>query len=270
MGSLLQWLSRMQVLSPVLRPLLRVIVGVIAVPLFRMCFKRVARPDAFNEELIKDLEQWTRGALLLLVATENMEMLLFPGVSDSPKGNAILMGMRILLAIGVIEAMPDQALFAIIHPGPSRLLFPSGQRWQALRQQFWPFMKGVLCRHLDRSSSVFAILAVVETGIVGWVAYFVAIVQFLIIGLVASRDKALDVLQKFDAQVALQRRELANREADPRVHAFLDAPEEPHGREPHGREPHGREPGISGPPAPGANEQRPNAPSPLGPRVSEL
>lgn len=209
MGSLLQWLLRLQVLSPVVRPLVRVVVGLIAIPLFRLCFKRVAHPDKFNEELIKDLEQWTRGALLLLVATENMEMLMFPAWSESPKGSAILMGMRILLAVGVIEAMPDQALFAICHPGPSKLLLPAGERWQALRRQCGPFVKGLLCRHLDRSSSVFAILAVIEAGIVGWIAYFIAIIQFLIIGLVSSRDKALDVLQKFDAQVALQRQEIA-------------------------------------------------------------
>ncbi|MCH8830110.1 MAG: hypothetical protein IID45_11090, partial [Planctomycetes bacterium] len=36
----------------------------------------------------------------------------------------------------------------------------------------------------------------------------VAIVQYLIIGLVTSRDKALNVLSEFDRQVALRRREI--------------------------------------------------------------
>ena len=71
----------------------------------------------------------------------------------------------------------------------------------------------ILCRHLDRSSSVFAILSVIFGGdsdrTVGWVCYFLAIVQFLIIGLVSSRDKALDVLSEFDQQVQLRREELA-------------------------------------------------------------
>jgi hypothetical protein len=36
----------------------------------------------------------------------------------------------------------------------------------------------------------------------------VAITQYLIIGLVTSRDKALDVLNEFDRHVAIRRREL--------------------------------------------------------------
>jgi hypothetical protein len=129
------------------------------------------------------------------------------------------LGLRLLLAIGVIEAMPDQALFSIIHPGPAKLLLPRGRRWQAAREQWWPFCRGILCRHLDRSSSVFAILSVIFGGdtdrTVGWVCYWLAITQFLIIGLVSSRDKALDVLSEFDQQVHLRREELAGHMAGP-------------------------------------------------------
>jgi hypothetical protein len=148
------------------------------------------------------------------------------------------LGLRLLVAVGVIEAMPDQALFSIIHPGPTKLLFPRGRRLQAAREQWWPFCRGIISRHLDRSSSVFAILSVIFGGesdrTVGWVCYFLAIAQFLIIGLVSSRDKALDVLSEFDQQVRRRRDELATeiapaappidrgRPAGPADHVLLD------------------------------------------------
>ena len=43
---------------------------------------------------------------------------------------------------------------------------------------------------------------------VGWICYGMAVGQYLIIGLVASKDKALGVLQKFDEAVARQRQEI--------------------------------------------------------------
>lgn len=225
MGSLLRLLT-LQVVSPVLRPLIRLVVGFVAVPLFRLFVHRVVRIERLSSELTKDLEQWVRGSLVLLVATANVEYdligPLLEGVGiHSPKLAQNLdwfsLGLRLLVAVGVIEAMPDQALFSIIHPGPSRLLFPKGRRWRAAREQWWPFCRGMLCRHLDRSSSVFAILSVIFGGerdrLVGWVCYLLAITQFLIIGLVSSRDKALDVLSEFDQQVHLRREELASQMA---------------------------------------------------------
>jgi len=50
--------------------------------------------------------------------------------------------------------------------------------------------------------------------VVGWVCYALAIVQFLIIGLVSSRDKALDVLKDFDQQIKLRRDELVDQYRD--------------------------------------------------------
>ena len=44
--------------------------------------------------------------------------------------------------------------------------------------------------------------------IVGWTCYLLAIAQYLIIGLVTSRDRAMDVLSEFDRAVAQRRREL--------------------------------------------------------------
>lgn len=249
-------------LSAMLRPLVRILVGLIAIPLFRLFARRFIRWDKFNAELTKDIEQWVRGSLLLLLATANVETALVDSVRgwiptpapadhfsvddlldahsanshSTPQATApqplldatgtspprrsrwawISLALRLLLAVGVIEAMPDQALFSIIHPGPGKLLLPPGQRMRAAREQLWPLVKGLLCRHLDRSSSVLAILSVIIGGRTyveaGWICYFLAIAQFLVIGLVSSRDKAIDVLSRFDAAVERRRVELEMRE----------------------------------------------------------
>lgn len=218
MGSLIRLLLSLQIFTPVLRPLIRLLVGFVAIPIFRMFARRIVRLDRFDAELTKDLEQWVRGSLLLLMATRNVEYAILGRLVQERWEDLhdeyawISLGLRLLLAVGVIEAMPDQALFSIIHPGPSRLLFPKGRRLQAVREQWWPLCRGLLCRHLDRSSSVFAILSVIFGGethrTVGWVCYGLAIVQFLIIGLVSSRDKALNVLTEFDQQMHLRREQL--------------------------------------------------------------
>lgn len=233
MGQLFRMLVR-PFLRPILRPLMRLMVGMLAIPVFRLFLKRVVRLQELDQELEKDLEQWFRASLVLLASTANMESSLFGWVDDlivwfqsgnldavagplsagagdpgSTLNNPVLLGFRILLAIGVIAAMPDQELFAVIHPGPPKLTWsrkrPLGLQ---IREQLWPFCRGVLCQHLSRSSPVFAILAAIFQGTVGWICYTVAIIQYLIIGLVTSRDKALDVLSEFDRQVAIRRREL--------------------------------------------------------------
>lgn len=219
MATLLRLLLTMQIFTPALRPLIRLLVGVVAIPLFRTFARRVVRFDRLGAELTKDIEQWVRGSLLLLLATRNVEYAILGRFVENSEFNHLekpyawlSLGLRLLLAVGVIEAMPDQSLFAVIHPGPARLLFPKGRRLQAVRDQWRPFCKGIFCRHLDRSSSVFAILSVIFGGdthrAVGWVCYTLAIAQFLIIGLVSSRDKALDVLGEFDEQVRKRRDEL--------------------------------------------------------------
>lgn len=248
-------------ITSLLRPLVRVLVGLIAIPLFRLFARRFTRWERFNAELTKDIEQWVRGSLLLLLATANVETALVDSVREwlpthapvehfdvneliDPSGASspsqltpsptaspqllsgpgttgprprsrwgwISLALRLLLAVGVIEAMPDQALFSIIHPGPGKLLLPPGQRFQAAREQCWPYFKGLLCRHLDRSSSVLAILSVIIGGRsyveAGWICYFLAIAQFLVIGLVSSKDKAIDVLSRFDEAVEHHRKQL--------------------------------------------------------------
>ncbi|MGE3313548.1 MAG: DNA topoisomerase I [Planctomycetaceae bacterium] len=208
MGSLFQILMGRQFL----RPLTRVVVGLIAIPLFRLFLRRVIKLQELNNELEKDLELWFRGSLLLLVATANMEGAIFGWIPfEKWEGDYkwMLMGFRIMLAIGVVQSMPDQELFAVIHPGPPRLKYTRTRpSFLQFREQFRPVCKGFVCKHLNQSSPVFAILAAIAEGWVGWFCYIMAIAQYLVIGLVTSRDRAYDVLSVFDEQVAKRRREL--------------------------------------------------------------
>jgi len=205
-GSVFRALMGLPLLRPILRPLARFVVGMIAIPLFRLFLKKVVRLQEMDAELEKDLEQWFRASLVLLVATENMEETLFPFLVD-PKMGAIGMGLRIMLAISVVQMMPDQELFAVIHPGPPSLTW-NRHVFSEIWQKKWLIVKGIICQHLNRSSPVFAILAATQTGWIGWLCYGMAFAQYLFIGLVTSRDKALDVLSKFDRAVAERRREL--------------------------------------------------------------
>ena len=200
-----------------LRPLVRFVIGILAIPAFRFFLRRVIRLEQLDAELEKDLEQWFKCSLMLLVSTSFMEPYLFGWlVGDSTnifKGETIdplLGGMRILLAIGVIELMPDQHLFSIVHPGPPRLRYDRSRGfWEQVRENFKPVVRGLVCQHINRSSPVFAILAaIVPNTTASVVCYLIAIVQYLIIGLVTSADRALDVLSEFDRQVAIRRRKL--------------------------------------------------------------
>ncbi len=77
MNELLQLLLPTRLLQPLLKPIVRLFLGFIAIPIFRMFVRRVVRVNDLDEELEKDLEQWFRGALLLLIATQNMESTIF-------------------------------------------------------------------------------------------------------------------------------------------------------------------------------------------------
>lgn len=208
MVSLFRALIRIPLLRPLLRPVTRFLVGVLAIPLFRLFLKNVVHLQELDRELEKDLEQWFRGALVLLVASRNMEQALFGWMPFDLEGEQAWVGMlfRLLLAVGVIEAMPDQELFAVIHPGPPKI------RWRALlpelRGKYRQILWGLLCKHLNRSSPVFVIMTAIFDGPVGWICYLFAILQYLLIGLVTSRDKALDVLSEFDRQVAERRQQI--------------------------------------------------------------
>ena len=211
MGSLFRLLMHSPLTKPIVRPCARFLVGALAIPLFRLFLRRVIRLQEMDAELEKDLEQWFRGSLLLLAATANMEDALFGWVPPRLTGaeDWLLLGFRLLLAVSVVEAMPDQELFAVIHPGPPKLHFKSLRTLVAeIRDKRRAILKGYVCQHLNRSSPVFAILAAIAPGKVGWFCYGVAITQYLIIGLVTSRDRALDVLNVFDRAVAERRREI--------------------------------------------------------------
>lgn len=209
----LTYIVSLRVVSSVVRPAARLLVSIVAIPLFRFTLRRVVMVEAFSQELQKDLEQWFRGSVVLLIATRNMEAFLFGWIPAAVRDQyePLAMGMRILLAIGVIEAMPDQSLFSIIHPGPSMLLLPKGARLRGMRENWRALSWGLAAKHLNRSSPVFAILAVLLSGPVGWVCYGFAVVQYLIIGLVSSRDAAIDALEQFDRQWTLRRKEVKAR-----------------------------------------------------------
>lgn len=206
---LIQLLMPAKVLTPVLKPVVRLILGVIVVPIFRLFLHRVVRKE-LDAELEKDISQWLRGSLLLLIATKNMESLFFGWVplEFREEKDWLIAIPRLLLAIGVIDAMPDQALFSIIYPGPPLFKPRKGYFWSDLRSHIWPTCRGIFSQHLTRSSAVFVILTVINDGRLGWICYGLASINYLIIGLMASRDKALNVLSKFDAAVREQRREL--------------------------------------------------------------
>lgn len=231
--TLFRLLLDVSLLKPIVRPITRLIVSFAAVPVFRAFLKKVLRVDSLDDELEKDLEQWFRGALILLIATQNMESVLFPWVKpiiqtriEQPlEGSAeesmpslevterdfgwVLLGLRVMLAIGVIQMMPDQELFAVIHSRPPKLDFARGDPWwPQIKSQAWPYFNGHLCVHLNKSSPVLAILAAIAPGWPGWICYAAALVQYLIIGLVTTRDKALNVLTLFDQEIQRQREAL--------------------------------------------------------------
>jgi hypothetical protein len=212
-------------IRPIIKPFVRLILGLLVIPLFQVVLRRVVRKE-LDDELERDISLWLRGALLLLIANSNMEHLFFfwvdPGSEEVSLKNWLTLALRILLGISVVEIMPDQALFLIIHPGPPPLVLRKGRRWADLKAYCWPWFRGIVNQYLNRSSAVLVILSVVlPPGPIPWICYGLAITNYLIIGLVSSRDKALDVLSKFDEAVMERREEiqlavLQNEQHEPR------------------------------------------------------
>lgn len=213
MGNLVHWLFHLPGIRLITKPITRMLLKLIAIPIFRFLLKYLLRVDVISQELEKDLTQWFRASVLLLFATHNMEDVLFKTSTLDYKHekliDAVLFGLRLFLAFGCIEGMPDQELFRFIHPGPPKLKSKKfGAIVTELRQSSRAWLWGVICIHLSRSSPVFAIITVFQVGPTGWVCYWLAVAQYLVIGLVTSRDKAIDVLTSFDAEVAARRAEL--------------------------------------------------------------
>ena len=213
-GNLLQW----AVFRPIIKTLTRILVGLIAIPLFRLVVHKSGRIAKLEIELEKDLEEWFRAALILLVATANMEHLLFGWVPLDLLGDEKWVGafFRLLLVVGVIELMPDQALFSVLHSGPLNL--PIGKR---LFHDLWndrtDWIKKLGFVHLNRSSPVLAMMSAIFGGepdapgaTIGWICYVLAIVQYLIIALITSTDKAGDLLEKYDKAIDKQREDLVD------------------------------------------------------------
>lgn len=200
-------------LQAIMRPLTRILVGSIAIPIFRFILRDIFKLQEMDDELEKDLEQWFRASLLLLVATANMEHFIFGWAMH---WDWLTIGLRLLLAIGVVESMPDQELFAVIHPGPPRIKPGRGMLIELWKRKY-EVIKGIVCLYLNRTSPVLAIMAAIigaplhespHQFMVGWICFGMAIAQYLIIGLVTSRDDALGVLSEFDRAVAERRRQI--------------------------------------------------------------
>jgi hypothetical protein len=213
LGNLVTWLFNLPGVRLITKPITRMLLKLIAIPVFRFLLKYLLRVDVISQELEKDLSQWFRASVLLLFATHNMEEILFqPGTQvykHEKLLDAVLFGLRLFLAFGCIEGMPDQELFRFIHPGPPKLKSKKfGAILQELRQNWQAWLWGVACIHLSRASPVFAIITVFQVGPTGWACYWLAVAQYLVIGLATSRDKAIDVLTSFDAEVAARRAEL--------------------------------------------------------------
>ena len=203
-------------LNQLLRPVSRVIAGVLAVKVCRFVMKRLGKVQVIDAEFERDIEHWFRASLMLLVATANIEGLLFGWVKFDLEGHWtwLALGLRLLIVAGVIEAMPDQELFAILHRGPPKVPFGRDffpRLWAARGQ----ICSGIFNQHVKRSSPVFAFLAAIFGGppggdawIVGWTCYALSAGQFLYIALVTSKDMAREALSQFDAQVSELRRSL--------------------------------------------------------------
>ena len=107
------------VFKPVLRPLVRLVSGLVAIPVFRFLLRRVLRVQTSDAELERDLEMWFRGAVLLLAATANLEDVLFGWVPWHRVGdeNQIwqTLLLRLLLAVGVMVVyMPLHMVMAVV------------------------------------------------------------------------------------------------------------------------------------------------------------
>lgn len=193
--------------NPILRPVFRILSGLVAIPVFRFLLKRVFHVRASDGELERDLENWFRGAVLMLAATANLEDFLFgwlPWYAQAEETVWQTLLLRILLAIGVIESMPDEDVFSILHRGPPKLHLTGKAGWREAWAQRRDVLRGIWIMHLRRSSPVFAIMAVIFGGppgtlrhMVGWWCYGFATAQYLIIAVITQRDRIAGLLEAF-------------------------------------------------------------------------
>jgi hypothetical protein len=211
------------VFKPFLRPIFRVLTGVLAIPAFRFVMRRCFRGRTLSKEMERDLERWFRGAVILLAATANLEDFLFGWLpwhkSEEPW---LTMMLRLLLAVGVIENMPDQELFGILHRGPPKVKLTTRDGWKELWQRRREVLRGIGVMHLKRSSPVFVIMTVIfgnhpgtREFAVGWIFYGLAVTQYLIIGLVTEGDRLTGLLTEFDRSTEAIRQEIVKKAGGP-------------------------------------------------------
>ncbi len=211
------------VFKPVLRPVFRLLTGALAIPAFRFVMRKLWRQKHLSKETERDLEMWFRGAVILLAATANLEDFLFGWLpwhkSEDPW---LTMLLRLMLAVGVIENMPDQDVFAIVHRGPPKAKWTSLAGLRDVWRRRGEFLRGMGVVHLKRSSPVFVIMTVIfgnapgtREFVVGWVFYGLAVVQYLIIGLVTERDRLGGLLKLFDESTEAIRKKIAASENAP-------------------------------------------------------
>lgn len=223
--------------KPVLGPVIRILTGLVAIPVFRFLLRRVLRVQTSDAELERDLEHWFRGAILLLLATANMEDFLFGWTQWHQNSEPWLtLLLRLFLAIGVIEHMPDEDLFALVHRGPPKVRF-TREGLAHLKDRPGAMLKGLGVLHLKRSSPVFAIMCVVFGGAsgtiersVGWWCYGLALAQYLVIALVTDRSRASALLEAIHPETGPQHHTDRMREAAGAGGAFAEDDSHPAGR----------------------------------------
>jgi hypothetical protein len=201
------------VITPILKPLLRLVGGMLAIPVFRFLLRRVFRVRTSHAELERDLEHWFRGCIVLLAATANLEDFLFGWLPwHRHEDPWLTLLLRLMLAVGVIETMPDQDVFCLVHRGPPKLDLYKKSGWMEMWSRRWEVLHGLWVLHLRRSSPVLAIMCVIlgpthsgGQNPVGWCCYGISIVQYLIIAHMVDRHRLMEDLGERLQQEHLER-----------------------------------------------------------------
>ena len=127
--------------------------------------------------------------------------------------------------------MPDQEVFGILHRGPPKVKLTQRGGWKEIWRRRREFLIGFGVLHLKRSSPVFVIMTVIfgnapgtKEFIVGWVFYGLAVVQYLIIGLITESDRLPGLLKQFDQSADAIRKEIMGSESRPAPPASDEKP----------------------------------------------
>lgn len=143
------------------------------------------------------VEHWLRGSAFLLAASQNFEQLVFGVSRNLPlgEGNWILFFGRLMLAASVVESMPprpEELLHRQRRCGWPELCISVRHPLRAWR--IWKHdLQRLLVRHLVRSSPVLVIVTTVAPGWPGWVAFSLALLQYLLLGTIRCQTAPGDV-----------------------------------------------------------------------------